>query len=124
MEPLTAEEKKEFQEILSHMYGKQAYTWNINIKVLKLLEELLRKSEACSRYMDMVPRPFYVGNALRWTSRQARHAVVRHLKNGGKHYELPPLMWIPLLTRRGGKCQNTTSQEKPGNIQKTSKLKR
>ena len=37
--------------------------------------------------------------------------------------ELPPLMWTPLLTRRGGKCQNTTSQERPGNIQKTSKLK-
>ncbi len=88
MEELTAEEKKEFQEILSHIYGDQAYTWNINIKVLELLEELLRKNEACSRYMDMIPRPFYIGNVLRWASKQARQAVVRHLKNGGKHYLL------------------------------------
>ncbi len=68
MESLTPEEEKEFQEILSYFYGDQAYNWRINVKVLKLLEELLRKNESCSKYMDMVPRPFYLGNALKWAS--------------------------------------------------------
>ncbi len=48
MEPLTTEEKKEFQEILSYFYGDQAYNWNINMNVLELLEELLRKNDSCS----------------------------------------------------------------------------
>ncbi|VAW89895.1 hypothetical protein MNBD_GAMMA18-2307 [hydrothermal vent metagenome] len=86
MEPLTTEEKKEFQEILSYFYGDQAYNWNINMNVLKLLEELLRKNDSCSKYMDMVPRPFYFGNALKWASKQARNAILRHLKNKDKSY--------------------------------------
>lgn len=86
MEPLSPEEKKEFQEFLSYFYGEQAYTWNINMKVLKLLEELLRKNDFCSKYMDMVPRPFYFGNALKWASKQARNAILRHLKNRDKSY--------------------------------------
>lgn len=88
MEPLTPDEKKEFQEILSYFYGDQAYNWNINMNVLKLLEELLRKSDSCSKYMDMVPRPFYFGNALKWASKQARKAILRHLKNKDKSYYL------------------------------------
>lgn len=65
MDPLSHEEKKEFQDILSYFYGNQAYNWNINKEVLGLLEELLRKNDSCSKYMDLVPRVFYVGNALR-----------------------------------------------------------
>ncbi|MCF6211591.1 MAG: hypothetical protein L3J88_08755 [Gammaproteobacteria bacterium] len=86
MEPLTTEEKKEFQEILSYFYGDQAYNWNINMNVLELLEELLRKNDSCSKYMDMVPRPFYFGNTLKWGSKQARNAILRHLKNRDKSY--------------------------------------
>jgi hypothetical protein len=88
MDPLTTEEKKEFQEILSYFYGEQTYNWNINMNVLKLLEELLRKSDSCSKYMDMVPRPFYVGNALNWANRQARNAIIRHLKGRDRNYYL------------------------------------
>ena len=86
MEAITKEEQQEFQEILSQIYGNQALGWNINVKVLELLEELLRKNDSCSRYMDLVPRPFYFGNVIKWASKQARQAVARHLKNGGKHY--------------------------------------
>lgn len=86
MEPLTEQEKNEFREFLSIIYGNQARSWNINLKVLKLFGELIQSSESCSRYMDMVPRPFIVGNVIKWASKQARDAVIRHLKNGGKHY--------------------------------------
>ncbi|KEQ18701.1 hypothetical protein [Endozoicomonas numazuensis] len=86
METLTNEEKKEFQDILSVFYGNQAYSWNINLKVLKLLEQLLRKNEDCNKYMDKVPRPFYFGNALNWASKQARNAVIRHIKGRNKSY--------------------------------------
>ena len=86
MEALSSEEKKEFQDILSVFYGNQAYQWNINIKVLELLEELLRKNDDCNRYMDKVPRPFYFGNALKWASKQAREAIIRHIKGRNKSY--------------------------------------
>ncbi|MCU7858977.1 MAG: hypothetical protein KZQ86_03915, partial [Candidatus Thiodiazotropha sp. (ex Lucinoma kastoroae)] len=44
--------------------------------------------DSCSRYMDLVPRPFYFGNAIKRMSKQARNAIIRHLKNGGEHYLL------------------------------------
>lgn len=86
MEPLTPDETKEFQEILSYFYGEQTYNGNINMEVLKLLVELLRKNDFCSKHMDMVPRPFYFGNAFRWASRQARNAILRHIKNQDSSY--------------------------------------
>lgn len=86
MEPITEQEKQDFSEFLSTIYGPQANSWNINLKVLELFGELLQSSESCSRYMDMVPRPFVAGNVIKWASKQARGAIIRHLKNGGKHY--------------------------------------
>ncbi len=86
MESITEQEKNNFREFLSTIYGPQANNWNINPKVLKLFGELLQSSESCSRYMDMAPRPFVAGNVIKWTSKQARDAIIRHLKNGGKHY--------------------------------------
>ena len=88
MELLTEQEVKDFREFLSTIYGPQANSWNINLKVLDLFGDLMQSSESCSRYMDMVPRPFVAGNVIKWTSRQARGAIIRHLKNGGKHYLL------------------------------------
>jgi len=88
MEPISAEEKKQFQDFLSFLYGDQAYQWNINLPVLKLLEELLRKNDYCSQYMDKVPRPFYFGRAIRWISKQARQAVIKHLQVRNKSYYL------------------------------------
>ncbi len=86
MEKITEQEKKEFQEFLSTIYGKQALTWDINLKVLELFGKLIQTSDSCSRYMDLIPRPFYFGSATKWVSKQARNAIIRHLKNGGKHY--------------------------------------
>lgn len=71
---------------MSVIYGDQAFKWDINLKFLELFGELLQSSDVCSRYMDRVPRPFYFGNAIKWISKQARQAVIRHLNNGGKHY--------------------------------------
>lgn len=88
MELLTEQEIKDFREFLSTIYGPQANSWNINLKVLELFGDLVQSSESCSRYMDMVPRPFVAGSVIKWTSRQARGAIMRHLKNGGKHYLL------------------------------------
>lgn len=88
MKAITEAEKKDVQEILSHIFGRRAYEWSLNIHVLELLDEHLRKSDSCSRYMDLLPRPYFLGNAIKWASRQARDAVIRHLKNGGKHYLL------------------------------------
>ncbi|MCF6250412.1 MAG: hypothetical protein L3J75_03960 [Methylococcaceae bacterium] len=86
MEQITEQEKKEFQAFLSVIYGDQVLKWDINLKVLELFGKLLQTSDSCSRYMDLVPRPFYFGNAIEWVSKQARNAVIRHLKNGGEHY--------------------------------------
>lgn len=86
MDSLTDQEKEEFRNFLETIFGSQAQKWNINLKVLEIFGELIESSEFCSRYMDMVPRPFIGGNPIRWTSRQARNAVIRHLKNGGEHY--------------------------------------
>ena len=86
MEPVTEQEQSEFREILSVIYGLQANKWNINLNVLELFRELLLSSESCSRYMDMVPRPFGAGSAINWARRQARDAIIRHFKNGGEHY--------------------------------------
>jgi len=88
VELLTEQEIKDFRELLSTIYGPQANSWNINLKVLDLFGDLMQSSESCSRYMDIVPRPFVAGNVIKWTSRQARGAIIRHLKNGGKHYLL------------------------------------
>lgn len=86
MDPITEQEKNEFREFLSVIYGNQAKSWNINLKVLELFGQLIQSSELCSRYMDMVPRPFVVGNVIKWASKQVRDAIIRHLKNGDKHY--------------------------------------
>jgi len=86
MEPITEQEKNEFREFLSVIYSDQTKSWNINLKVLELFGQLIQSSQSCSRYMDMAPRPFIVGNVIKWTSKQARNAIIRHLKNGGKHY--------------------------------------
>lgn len=86
MEPISEQEKNDFREFLSTIYGPQVNDWNINMKVLELFGKLLQSSESCSRYIDMVPRPFVVGNVIKWASRQARGTIIRHLKNGGKHY--------------------------------------
>jgi len=86
MEPISDQERKDIQGFLAVIYGDQALEWNINLKVLKLFGELLKASDSCSRYMAMIPRPFYIGNAIKWVSKQARQAVIRHLKNGGEHY--------------------------------------
>ena len=90
MELLTEQEIEDFREFLSTIYGPQANRWNIDLNVLELFGDLVQSSESCSRYMDMVPRPFVAGNVIKWTSRQARGAIIRHLKNGGKHYLLRP----------------------------------
>lgn len=86
MDPITDQEKKDIQKFLSTIYGDQALRWDINLNVLKLFGELLNSSDSCSRYMDLVPRPFFVGNIVKWASKQARQAVIRHLKNGEKRY--------------------------------------
>ncbi|WDD99835.1 hypothetical protein [Thalassomonas actiniarum] len=88
MEPISQEEKRDYQEILSQIFGSLAKKWNINIRVLKLLEELLQHSKSCSQYMDKIPRPYYFGNTIKWASKQARQAVARHLKRGDEHYLL------------------------------------
>ncbi len=86
MDLITEQEKDEFREFLSVIYGEQAKSWNINLKVLVLFGELIQSSDVCSHYMDMVPRLFVVGSIIKWASKQARNAIIRHLKNGGKHY--------------------------------------
>lgn len=86
MEVLSEQEKDDFREIISIIYGQQVNSWNINIKVLELFEELLDSGESCSRYIDMTPRPFVAGSPIQWGNKQVRDAIVRHLINGGKHY--------------------------------------
>ncbi len=86
MEVLTEQEKIDFKGFLATIYGPQVNNWNVNIKVLELFGELLQSSESCSRYMDIVPRPFVVGNVIQWGSKQVRNLIIRHLKNGGEHY--------------------------------------
>lgn len=86
MEPITEQEAKDFRGFLSTIYGLQANNWDINLEVLELFGELIQSSDSCSRYMDMIPRPFVAGNVINWANRQARGTVIRHLKNGGKHY--------------------------------------
>lgn len=83
---LSESETQEFQKILSYLYGDVALSWNINLRVLELLERLLRKSDFCSRSLDLVPRPFVVGGVIKWASKQARDVVLRHLRNQDKHY--------------------------------------
>ncbi|MCW8127551.1 hypothetical protein [Microbulbifer halophilus] len=86
MDPITEAEKSEFRELLAVIFGDQALQWNINIKVLELFGQLMQSSESCSRYMDLVPRPFVAGSVIQWAKKQARSAIIRHLKNGGEHY--------------------------------------
>lgn len=88
MDVISQSEQNEFREMLSKIFGNQAKGWNINLRVLELLEELISKSESCSRYMDSVPRPYYFGDSIKWASKQVRAAIVRHLRNGGDHYLL------------------------------------
>lgn len=88
MDAITEQEKKDIQGFLATIYGNQALKWNVNIRVLELFGELLKASDSCSRYMDMIPRSYYAGNAIKWVSKQARQAVIRHLKNSGEHYLL------------------------------------
>jgi len=39
----------------------------VNIGVMNLIEKLIRKSSACSDYIDFVPRPLVVANPAKWT---------------------------------------------------------
>lgn len=86
MEAITEEEKNEFRHFLSVVYGDEALKWNINLRVLEVFGEIIRLSESCSRYMDLIPQPYAVGGVIKWASKQARNAVIRHLKRGGRHY--------------------------------------
>jgi hypothetical protein len=86
MDPITKQEQNEFREFLIVIYGEQAKSWNINLTVLELFGQLLQTSDSCSRYMDKVPRPFVAGSIIKWVSKQARDAIIRHLKNGGEQY--------------------------------------
>lgn len=88
MDSITEVEKMEFRRALSVIFGAQAKKWNINLQVLKLFEKLMKKSDYCSRYMDTVPRPYYFGNSIKWASKQARSAIIRHLKTGNDQYLL------------------------------------
>lgn len=86
MDIISEQEQADFRAILSEIYGPQAQKWTINLKVLDIFGELIESSESCSRYMDVVPRPYGGGNVSRWASKQVRGAVIRQLKNNGKHY--------------------------------------
>lgn len=86
MDKIDKQEEIQFQELMEPIFGKQVYSWTVNIKVLELFEELIATSSSCSKYMDMVPRPFYFGNSIKWISKQARNAVIRNLKQGDKNY--------------------------------------
>ncbi len=86
MDAISLDEKQEFREILQVIFGPQVRNWDINIRVLELFGTLIQTSDSCSRYMDLVPRPFVVGSVIKWVSKQAREYIVRHIKNSGKHY--------------------------------------
>lgn len=86
MDSISEQEKQDIRELLATIFGDDALTWNINLRVLQLFGELLQSSGRCSRYMDKVPRPYYFGSSIKWASKQVRTAVIRHLRNGGRHY--------------------------------------
>jgi len=88
MEKIDQPEQREFQDLMEPIFGSQVYGWTINIKVLELFEQLVATSSSCSKYMDMVPRPYYFGDSIKWISKQARNAVIRNMKLGGNHYLL------------------------------------
>lgn len=86
-ESLTALEVQDTKDILGHFYGAQTQNWPISIKTLEVLGQLIEKTKACDGIMDLIPRPYGGGSAIRWGSKQVRNTVLRQLKaNSGKHY--------------------------------------
>lgn len=86
-EPLTPDEIQDIKDILGSFYGAQTQSWRISIKTLDVLGQLIEKTKACDGVMDLIPRPFGGGSAIRWGSKQVRRAVLRQLKTDkGKHY--------------------------------------
>lgn len=86
-QPLSVQEKQDTRDILSNFYGSQVNNWGISLKTFEILERLIRKTSACDRMMDLVPRPFGGGSVIKWGQKQVREFVIKKLTgNGGKHY--------------------------------------
>jgi len=88
VEQITTEEKVDFRNFLVKLYGQQANSWQINNKVLDLIEEIILKSEGCTKYIHAVPRPSNInpaGTVKKWAFKQARRALARYLNKADKH---------------------------------------
>ena len=84
---ISASEKEDMREILSHFYGNNAKHWDITLRTFELFGQLIKKTEVCDQAMNLVPRPFGGGNVIKWGVKQARKAVIRHFKKPeSKHY--------------------------------------
>lgn len=87
MEPITQEEAQDVRGVLAQFYGPVANTWTITPSTYEVLGRMITASEACTRAMHLVPRPWDLSNPLKWAKRQVRQAVIRFLKSPeGQHY--------------------------------------
>lgn len=87
VEELTSDEVAEVQKVLKAVYGEQALNWNVSLKTYNLLGELILRSDQCSRFMDVVPRPYSFGDPLKYARKQVRAALTRSLLHkSNEHY--------------------------------------
>ncbi|KAA3651795.1 MAG: hypothetical protein DWQ11_13415 [Proteobacteria bacterium] len=87
MDAITQEESTEVRDVLSRFYGPVARTWAITPNTYDVLGRMITASEACTRAMHLVPRPWDVSSPVKWAKRQVRQAIVRYLKTPeGQHY--------------------------------------
>jgi len=88
MDKISDEEAQETRELLAKFYGPIALTWSINHRMYEALGQLVLKSEACTRAMHLVPRPWDLSNPAKWATRQVRQGLVRFLNSPeGRHYQ-------------------------------------
>ena len=57
MTELTEREQKNLRTILVHIFGNEAFSWQMNKNTLKATGKMLDATRSCSDAMDYVPRP-------------------------------------------------------------------
>lgn len=78
MSQLSVDEKKQVKRVLISLYGYQAESWIINLKVQSLFVKLMDEISTCSDSMQWVPRPYAGVNPIAYIKKEIRNISKRY----------------------------------------------
>ena len=83
---LTEAEKEDLRKILVALFGQfNVENWGINYQTLEQLTEMISTTKACSRLIDLVPRPAGWMPGVAYIRRELRNIARRMVSNKGEY---------------------------------------